>query len=535
MRKTQHTLTSQTEFLSRFKYDPNKDNIGSGGFCEVYKVEDSINGSTIVLKEAKKTDVKFNLKREMEITNRLPYHKNVVRYDQYFSFNVMRTELEYLTMPYYQYGNLDDVMRDHVLSLKEIEDIFSQIVGGLHHLHQHGIIHRDLKPANILMKRENDEWMPIISDFGLSKESSGTGTTSNSSIALTYDYAAPEQIQNGKIKPNVDLWALGVILYKMIVGRLPFESDNPDGETKNRQMEISKKITNVAIPNAINEIASPFQEIIKWCLVYDTTERIADTSTLLNMLQTGQIPPPPNSIKNNNGTTETVMRTPKNEAEEETVDIFEEETSSGGFSGVVKFFTWIIVPFALLLGYSAITIKNSLDNRLAKYDEEIKFMSSLLPVFFVVAGKDAKSNIKSEAFRMKNMIRDIDAFDEETRDLKSNLLELLEVTQLTEEESDNLLKRKGERYIEELVDFDHVFNLLEGQAEKIKDEMEEVEEKYEERLEGIIFYIEDKFFHMEDFYLKYCAIRKLRENPNFEKYYKAGDISVEGFRLLSIR
>ena len=163
-------------------------------------------------------------------------------------------------MPYYANGNLSNVIQKG-LSLKDKKQIVQDILRGLFHLHDQKIIHRDMKPGNILMHKEEGKWIPKIADFGLSKISANDAvSTANTSIGITYAYAAPEQINperfGEKILKNVDVWALGVILFEIFVEKRPFRSD----ELVSLQREIQNLEYN---REELKTIPLPYRDVVQ--------------------------------------------------------------------------------------------------------------------------------------------------------------------------------------------------------------------------------------------------------------------------------
>ncbi|HLJ12501.1 MAG TPA: protein kinase [Planctomycetaceae bacterium] len=113
------------------------------------------------------------------------------------------------------------------LPVEETLAIVEQALAGLAAAHEQGMVHRDIKPGNILLDRRNRR--ALLADFGLVKslESSATGKTATGVIMGTVDYISPEQGRGKAVDGRSDLYSLGVLLYQMLSGRLPFEADNP--------------------------------------------------------------------------------------------------------------------------------------------------------------------------------------------------------------------------------------------------------------------------------------------------------------------
>jgi len=139
-------------------------------------------------------------------------HPHIVRL---YDFNIM-------PMPFFEEELCDNALADQSkpIECEEAAWILFNICEGLKFAHTQKIIHRDLKPQNILLKNG----IPKISDWGLSRIISETTTTT--AMSFTSHYAAPEQINNRVKDERTDIWQLGVILYELVTGALPFKGDS---------------------------------------------------------------------------------------------------------------------------------------------------------------------------------------------------------------------------------------------------------------------------------------------------------------------
>ncbi len=135
-------------------------------------------------------------------------------------------EMAYLAMRWLKGGSLSQIMRRERLSIERAADIFNQIAKGLAYAHSKGVIHRDLKPSNIML---DDTGNAYLTDFGLAKLVEGSGEiTKTGNIVGTPAYMSPEQLRGETLDYRSDIYSLGVILYNMMVGRLPFDSSTTD-------------------------------------------------------------------------------------------------------------------------------------------------------------------------------------------------------------------------------------------------------------------------------------------------------------------
>jgi serine/threonine protein kinase/dienelactone hydrolase len=128
----------------------------------------------------------------------------------------------FIVMEYVEGENLRERIKKGPLSIEEALDITIQAAGGLEKAHQKGIIHRDVKSANIMVT-ENDQTK--IMDFGLAKLRGGTAFTKEGATLGTVAYMSPEQARGDKVDARTDIWSLGVVLYEMLTGELPFKGE----------------------------------------------------------------------------------------------------------------------------------------------------------------------------------------------------------------------------------------------------------------------------------------------------------------------
>ncbi|MFQ3535579.1 MAG: serine/threonine-protein kinase [Aggregatilineales bacterium] len=129
----------------------------------------------------------------------------------------------YIAMRYMDGGSLDDRLRQRRLRPEEIAHYLNQIASALDYAHQKGVIHRDLKPSNVLLDRANNCY---LTDFGIARiEGAERKLTATGSVMGTPAYMSPEQAMGKPLDGRSDIYALGVMLYEMVTGRLPFHAD----------------------------------------------------------------------------------------------------------------------------------------------------------------------------------------------------------------------------------------------------------------------------------------------------------------------
>ncbi len=197
--------------------------IGRGGMGVVYKVEDAKLKRTVALKFlphqwTSDPDARERFVQEARAASALD-HPNICNIHE-----IEETEdgRMYIAMAFYEGESLRDKIKRGPLEKEEALDIILQAVRGMTKAHQKGIIHRDLKPANLLV---TDEGVVKVVDFGLAKLAGQVKLTREGTTVGTVAYMSPEQARGEAIDQRTDIWSLGVVLYEMLSGHLPFKGD----------------------------------------------------------------------------------------------------------------------------------------------------------------------------------------------------------------------------------------------------------------------------------------------------------------------
>ena len=136
-----------------------------------------------------------------------------------------KSSVHYIAMEYCSGTTLSRILKaEHMLNVTKTGSVLSQIALGLDYIHKHGFVHRDIKPANIMI---NDDCEVKITDLGIAKLIDATGITVPGTVLGTPEYMSPEQIKGEKVDTRTDIYSLGILIYEMLTGQLPFRSKNP--------------------------------------------------------------------------------------------------------------------------------------------------------------------------------------------------------------------------------------------------------------------------------------------------------------------
>ena len=196
--------------------------LGRGGMGVVYKAEDVKLKRTVALKclhpeLTKDSEAKQRFLIEARAAAALD-HPNICAIHEIDEADGQT----FIVMGYVEGQSLAEKIKNERLKIKEIVDIAIQIAEGLQAAHEHGIVHRDIKPANIMITKEN---RVKILDFGLAKLTGQTQLTKDNSTLGTVAYMSPEQLSGKQVDQRTDIWSFGVVLYKMLTGKLPFAGE----------------------------------------------------------------------------------------------------------------------------------------------------------------------------------------------------------------------------------------------------------------------------------------------------------------------
>ncbi len=200
--------------------------IGVGGMAVVYKALDNFDNKTVavkILKDEFSADEEFRrrFKNESKAVAMLS-HQNIVKvYDVSFG-----ETLQYIVMEYVDGITLKQYIRKKgALSLRETVVIATQMLRALQHAHEKGVVHRDIKPQNIMLLRDNKTIK--VADFGIASfyNKGDTKTMTDGAIGSVH-YISPEQARGDIVDNKADIYSVGVVMYEMLTGRVPFQAEN---------------------------------------------------------------------------------------------------------------------------------------------------------------------------------------------------------------------------------------------------------------------------------------------------------------------
>jgi tetratricopeptide (TPR) repeat protein/predicted Ser/Thr protein kinase len=258
--------------------------LGVGGMGAVYRVHDRDLDRDVALKLirgeiANSPETLERFKREIQLSSRVT-HRNVLRV-----FDLGQTEgIKYLTMEYVEGEDLAGLLkREKRLPVARTLTIFRQICEGLQAAHEKGVIHRDLKPQNVMINAEDHVY---LMDFGLAKTSEQTGVTQTGAVIGTPNYMSPEQVKGLPVGPQSDIYSLGIILYEMLTGVVPFTGKSVFEVMVARVQKPPRRATELN-----SEIPGYLQKIMDRCLAIDPTLRYQNAGEILADLDSGSFRP----------------------------------------------------------------------------------------------------------------------------------------------------------------------------------------------------------------------------------------------------
>ncbi len=274
----------QPKMIGRYEI---KSELGRGGMAIVYLGYDPRFEREVAIKVLPSELIQYpqlqlRFEREAKIIAKLDHPAIVAVYDV-----GEENSQPYIVMQYMRGGSLADKIKNRLqnnqlFSIEEAIEFFEQIAPGIDEAHARGVIHRDLKPSNILFDKKG---APYISDFGIAKiiQTHHESTTPGNTIIGTPSYWAPEQASGQPIDSRADIYALGVMLFEMLTGKLPYEADIT--------MSVAMKHITEPVPNMLTvnpTLPSWMQMVMSKAMAKDRDNRFSTAVEMVNALKVFQ-------------------------------------------------------------------------------------------------------------------------------------------------------------------------------------------------------------------------------------------------------
>ncbi len=258
--------------------------LGSGGMATVFKAYHASLDRYVAIKilhPAFKADPQFfeRFKREARIVANLE-HPNII---PVYDFNEHKGE-PYLVMRFVEGDTLKPRMKGQPMPANEVLHLMRPTCQALNYAHNQGVLHRDIKPSNIMVTEDDSIF---ITDFGLARMvEAGESTLSQDMMVGTPQYISPEQAQGMRdLDGRTDIYSLGVVLFEMIIGRVPFNADTPFATVHDHIY------TPLPLPSTINPDIDPAVErMLLKALAKEPDDRFATAADLLQTLETTLTP-----------------------------------------------------------------------------------------------------------------------------------------------------------------------------------------------------------------------------------------------------
>jgi serine/threonine protein kinase len=261
--------------------------IGQGGMATVYKAYQPALDRYVAVKVlppyfAHEPGFAMRFTREAKAIARLN-HPNILPIHDFGQ----EGDLSYIVMKYVEAGTLKEVLGEP-LALDVAADIVRQVAEALDHAHQRGILHRDVKPSNVLL--DEGRWA-LLTDFGLAKMVEGSVALTASGVGVgTPAYMAPEQGRGETVDARADVYSLGIVLYELLTGRVPFEAETP-------MAVVIKHMTEpLPLPRVINPaLSEAVERVVLKALAKDPADRFAGAVEMADAL-TAAVAAAPESV-----------------------------------------------------------------------------------------------------------------------------------------------------------------------------------------------------------------------------------------------
>src|SRR5687768_16951570 len=261
----------QVEKFSRYEI---KEELGQGGMAAVYRAYDPLFEREVALKILKQellndSQVRERFERETKIIAKLEHAAIVPVYDVGRDNDQLFFVMRYMTG-----GSLSERIQNKTLTLAEVAHILQRVAAALDYAHDKGVVHRDLKPGNILFDEYDNAY---ISDFGIAKLARATTKLTSSGIIGTPTHMSPEQARGEEVDGRSDVYSLGVILFEMLSGKMPFDATTPLG--------MALKHATYPVPHILDvnpDLPAGIEAVIEKVMAKECEERYSSGAEFVN-------------------------------------------------------------------------------------------------------------------------------------------------------------------------------------------------------------------------------------------------------------
>ncbi len=255
------------------------DLLGEGGMGAVYKARDRELDRIVALKVirpelAVHPEILARFKQELILARKVT-HRNVIRI-----FDLGDVDgIKFITMDYVEGQDLKGLVKTQgKLPIETTVQIIKQVCLALEAAHAEGVVHRDLKPQNIMVDAQGRAY---VMDFGIARSVEPGGMTQTGMLVGTPEYMSPEQVRGEHVEAQSDVFALGLILYELLTGAMPFKWDTAQASMYKRTREPARPVNEVD-PN----VPAFLSEVVRKCLEIDPQRRYQSMREILDALET---------------------------------------------------------------------------------------------------------------------------------------------------------------------------------------------------------------------------------------------------------